>query len=83
MCCDQTIVDMGADCNRSENDGWTALHFAASSGNDEIVDILLKANINPGIKTVDGRLAKTIAQELGHTKVVALIPDVPDTDEEL
>jgi ankyrin repeat protein len=38
----QTIVDLGADCNRSENDGWTALHFAASSGFDEIVEILLK-----------------------------------------
>lgn len=36
---------MGADCNRSENDGWTALHFAASGGYDEIVEILLKVSL--------------------------------------
>eukprot|EP01036_Dinobryon_divergens_P022347 gene22347-30593_t len=79
----KAIVDLGADCNRSENDGWTALHFAASAGYDEIVEILLKANINPGIKNVKGQVAKALAKELGHTKVVDLIPDVPETDEEL
>lgn len=79
----QTIIDLGADCNRSENDGWTALHFAASGGFEEIVDLLLKANINPAIKNVAGKVAKTLALELNFPKVADLIPDTPDTDEEL
>mmetsp|Transcript_24892 Transcript_24892/g.34157 ORF Transcript_24892/g.34157 Transcript_24892/m.34157 type:complete len:292 (-) Transcript_24892:251-1126(-) len=79
----KAIIDMGADCNRSENDGWTALHFAASGGYEEIADLLLKANINPGIKNVAGKVAKTLAKELNFPKVVDLIPDTPDTDEEL
>jgi len=74
---------MGADCNRSENDGWTALHFAASGGFAEIAEMLIKANINPAIKNVAGKTAKTLAKELNLPKLVEIIPDTPDTDEEL
>lgn len=37
------LLDHGADANQRENDGWTALHFAAQDGFIEGVQLLLSS----------------------------------------
>lgn len=70
------LIKMKADCNRVEQDGWSALHFAAVRGDVKMVDALLKANAAPGIVSVDGRTARMIAETNNFKDVVKLIPDV-------
>lgn len=46
----QMLLDNGADINARDDDGNTALHYAASiKENEQIVSYLLKNNANPGI----------------------------------
>lgn len=66
-----------------ENDGWTALHFAASTGNEALVKLLLQAGASAGIRTGvagDGLTAKQLAAEEGFAEVAALIPDVVEQE---
>lgn len=77
----KTIVEMKADCNRVENDGWSALHFAAVRGEAKIADVLLKANAAPAIQALDGRTPRMLAQTGGFKDLVELIPDVVEMDE--
>ena len=44
--------------NHAENDGWNALHFAALSGHESSVKILLAHDINARALTNDGRFVK-------------------------
>lgn len=74
------IVKMKADCNRVENDGWSALHFAAVRGDIKLAEILLKANAAPGIVALDGRTPRAIAEAAGHKDFVKIIPDVIEID---
>jgi ankyrin repeat protein len=73
----EIMTTLGADGNRTENDGWTALHFAANAGHAEIVKLLLESNCDPTILTVDGRSAKDLAKAAGFEAVVTLLPDGP------
>ena len=51
----ETALRSQADPNTSDNTyGWTALHYAASSGNTEIIHILLKAGANINAQNEEG-----------------------------
>lgn len=66
-----------------ENDGWTALHFAASTGNENLVKMLLQAGASAGIRTgvaADGLTAKQLAAEEGFVEVAAMIPEVVEQE---
>lgn len=43
-------LKQGIDINSLSDDGWSALHFAAFRGYDQIVEFLLKAKINVNIQ---------------------------------
>ena len=50
----QAIIDHGADVNATNRDNCTALMFACHKGNEEIINILLKAGADPSIADGDG-----------------------------
>ena len=44
----------GADINLQDDNGWTALHFAAQAFNEEIIGYLLKNKANPNLQNSYG-----------------------------
>ena len=44
------LIKSGADVNKQDKDGKTALFYAASGGNDDIVMLLLKSGADADIK---------------------------------
>lgn len=56
--------------NEQDEHCWTALQLAASTGNDEIVSILLKSGADPNIKNDIGRTALMYAAAFGHKPIV-------------
>lgn len=66
-----------------ENDGWTALHFAASTGNIQLITLLLQAGAAPGIRAGqngEGLTAKELAVEEGFAEAAELIPDIVEQE---
>jgi ankyrin repeat protein len=61
------------DLNAKTLDDWTALHLAANEGHTQIVDILLKNDINKEAVTKMGRKALHIATIKGNYDVVRLL----------
>lgn len=69
------LLRMGADTDVRENDGWTALHFAAASGAERIVQLLVQAKADCSVRTLNGALtAREMAQQLQLPHIVDAIP---------
>jgi len=62
-------VEMKADLNCIDEDGWTALMFAAVEGHAPLVAVLLKAGADKEIKNKDGQTAADLADQRGYTEV--------------
>jgi len=81
------IQDEGIQPDTADNDGRTALSWAAETGNLSVAEFLLcQSNINADKKDNAGRTALTMAAHYGHVKVVQLLlarqdvnPNWPDT----
>ncbi|MBL8230930.1 MAG: ankyrin repeat domain-containing protein [Bryobacterales bacterium] len=67
------LLDRGASPNMPDARGWTALHQAASRGNERILQALLKAGGDPSIKDAEGRRPIEIARATKKTKIVQLL----------
>jgi uncharacterized protein len=63
----QLLLEAGADPDATQEGGFAAIHAAAQNGNEELVGRLLDAGANMSLATGDGRTARQIAQEAGHT----------------
>lgn len=66
------LLDKGAGANAQQHGGWTALHAAAMNGDDAMVDALLKAGADAGLRSDEGKTAADMAHEKGHQSVAAL-----------
>jgi uncharacterized protein len=53
--------------------GWTILHHLALAGSKTGVKVLLKAGVDPNLRTGDGRTAVELAESLGWDEVVKLL----------
>ena len=70
----KVLLEAGAKVNLIDNqEGFTALMFAAAEGQSEIVTLLLDASADPSLADVDGDTASSFAAKNGHTAVVELI----------
>ena len=56
-----------------EEEGWTALMFAAAEGNDKVVKTLLRHNADRTIVDEDGDTALDFARDNQHRKVVNIL----------
>jgi ankyrin repeat protein len=48
------LLSAGKNIDSQDDNGWTALHFAAQSSNIEIINLLLKNNANPNLIDIHG-----------------------------
>jgi ankyrin repeat protein len=69
----ENLISSGADLNRPDSFGWTALSWAAAKGKLEIVKLLLERGANPHATGRDQRKASKIALAAGHVEVAAII----------
>ncbi|GIY35828.1 KN motif and ankyrin repeat domain-containing protein 4 [Caerostris darwini] len=68
------LLEAGADPNLQDNDGSTALMYAAVHGHEPCIQLLLDhPKCNPRIKDYDQQTACTIALEAGHKDLALLI----------
>ncbi|MEO0997736.1 MAG: ankyrin repeat domain-containing protein, partial [Pseudomonadota bacterium] len=69
----EALVNAGADVNYRNEAGQSALMIAAYRGDDTAVTTLLALGADPSLQSPDRRNAEDIADELGHTLVVAVL----------
>jgi ankyrin repeat protein len=75
----QKLISRGAEVNRVDKYGQTALILAAWSGYEDIVSLLLDADADTGIRDGSGKTALMWAKEEGHTEVSAVLRDAGST----
>jgi ankyrin repeat protein len=59
--------------DQADDDGWTALHIAASCGLQDNVSILCDAGANPFFKNKDKETPLDIAIKRGHLEIAVLL----------
>jgi hypothetical protein len=72
----EKLLDVGADVNAADNDGWTALTLASRWGHTAVVAALLDADADvnrPNVDAYYGDTALILASWRGHTAVVRLL----------
>ncbi len=69
----QLLIARGADVNRADKIGFTALLYAASIdfGDSAMIDLLLKSGAHPDVRTKDGLSALDLAKKYKHTHLIA------------
>ncbi|KAK0710343.1 hypothetical protein B0T26DRAFT_679630 [Lasiosphaeria miniovina] len=66
----ELLIRRGADPNYRDRDGWSAIHWAAEEGHQEI---LLRGEVDPVKSTCHGWTALHHAAFMGHSRVVGLL----------
>lgn len=66
---------MGTDINRPDIDGWTSLMWAAKTGRDDIIEVLLSKNADLDHSDVVGNTALHVTAKYGNGKVIQLLLD--------
>lgn len=67
------MVELGVDVNARSLTDHTPLHFAAASGNIELVDLLIQKGADPTAETADGVTALQIATDAGHAAAAEVL----------
>jgi ankyrin repeat protein len=64
------LVDGGADADATDEDGWTALHFAAGDGTVDLIQLLLEKGLKADARAKDGATPIELAEEEEHDDAV-------------
>ena len=67
------LLEKGAEANIQDEDGWTALYWAAGSGHGAVVETLLEKGADVNIQNKDGWTALHWAAKNGHGAVVEIL----------
>jgi ankyrin repeat protein len=59
--------------NLQDDRGWTALHYGANNGHEDIVALLMEHGADVAIVDKDGHTARDLAIANGHTAVADLL----------
>ncbi len=72
------LLSVGASCNMVESTiGYTPLHWAASHGNLETIQILVEAGADPTVADYQGRLPIDVAHRYGKGAHVSYLKSRP------
>lgn len=71
--CVSILLNSGIFINSQNNDGWNALHFAASCKPAGLVEILLEYGADKSIRTNKGNTAYILASLAGNSSVINLV----------
>ena len=69
----RALLEAGSDPNKAEEDGWTALMFAAKNGHDLCARALLEAGAAIDAVQQDGATSLLCASQNGHEACVNLL----------
>lgn len=67
------LLDRGASPNVADEQGWTALHQAASRGNQRMLEDLLAAGADMSRRDRTGRTARDVARARGRNRLAAIL----------
>jgi len=67
------LIMNGADVNRTNRYGWTALMIAVSRGHEEVVELLLFEGADPNTSNIHGETALTESASQGYESIVKLL----------
>lgn len=67
------LIEVGADVNAAETNGFTPLYWAAFDGNVALVDLLLASGASVDVKTNDGKTPLYVAPEKGFVDIVTAL----------
>ena len=67
------LLDRGAKLDKTDNDGWTALMWAAWSGLEKVAEVLLERGAGTGFADRQGNTALIIAAQRGQAGIVKLL----------
>eukprot|EP01043_Picozoa_sp_COSAG02_P066532 COSAG02_NODE_10388_length_1951_cov_38.191685_1_plen_385_part_10 len=67
------LLDAGADTECSDIHGWTAFHYACSSGCMEATEMLLRAGCNTEATEKNGRSGIALAKEQGLEDIISVL----------
>jgi ankyrin repeat protein len=77
------MLDAGAPLEATDEDGWSALHFAAGDGDPETVELLLSKGLKSTAKAKDGTTPIELAEEEEHEEAAEILREsAEDTDKE-
>jgi ankyrin repeat protein len=74
------LVERGADVNARGATGVTALHLAASRGNEALVEFLLRRGASPSARLDDGKTPAIVAREHGHETVAGRLREAEEAE---
>lgn len=70
------LLNRGAYINSPDNKNFAPLHWAALNGSENIINCLLKnPNVNIEIESTEGKTPLHLAQEKGHSHVIAVLAE--------
>jgi RNA polymerase sigma factor (sigma-70 family) len=75
------LIERGADVNAARagtgwpRAGWTALHYAAGLGFEELVQPLIDRGADPSIQDEEGRTPLQVATEANHPAIAAMLTE--------
>lgn len=76
----QACLTAGTPVDSVEGNGWTALHAAAFSGQEEVVTLLLKSGANTTLKDKNGKTPLDLANSKKHLTIAKILSTPTDTE---
>ena len=67
------LLRAGADTERADIHGWTAFHYACSSGDLAATEVLLRAGCDVSKQEKNGRTGAALAMEQGMEEIVSVV----------
>jgi ankyrin repeat protein len=71
------MLSKGADVNEAATsgdvEGWAAIHYAASNGNEELIKFLIKKGADVNAKTADGKTPLSLAQSNEYSSIIEIL----------
>ena len=67
------LLDAGVEVDAPQSGGFTGLHEAAGTGNDDVARLLLDAGASPAALTREGKTPAMLARDAGHEALARML----------